>query len=295
MTAKKDKPGKIAGKQIRKQVSALKGDVQGVRSGVSRDMKGVKKGFSKSLARTTRKLSTQNTAIQSELEKLRSDLSHLKVKQTPKRDLSMYNLFVRQQIRQGKTFEQATKSWKSSRKIIENPGLAKGKTRTRTIPKTRVVVRKVPVEKIVVRNVTRKVSRPVVKGVVRVEHLPNETKESLNKIMRQLSALKSEVNSMEKEVPPSPKVVPKPGVPVLGKDLPNEEVAVRLTHLYFEEIARLGFKRRLDFDSIINAYYYCLQRLHNKDKELEIMRKIVDREESKIQGEPKSQLFPQPE
>ena len=74
--------------------------------------------------------------------------------------------------------------------------------------------------------------------------------------------------------------------------LPAEEVAVRLTRLYFEEIARLGFKRRLDFDAIINAYYYCLQRLQNREKELEIMRRIVEREEAKLQGEPKSQLFP---
>lgn len=299
-TKKTETTGKVAGKQIRKQLKGVKTDLADAKTQVA---KGDKR-LSKSLAKTTKKLTTQNTAIQAELEKLRADLKGSKGKQ-PKRQLSMYNLFVRKQIEQGKTFEQATKSWKTSRAMIENPDLAKnGKTKTRTITKTKTVIKRVPGR---TRTIVRKV--PVVKTVikrapariketVRVERVPNNVDSSLKGIMRELSALKTEVHSMETKPVPTKEVriMPKPTMKMemsADKVLPNEEVAVRLTRLYFEEIARLGFKRRLDFDSIINAYYYCLQRLHNKDKELDIMRRIVEKEESKLQGEPKSQLFPQ--
>lgn len=275
--AKKAKkgPGKIAGKQIRKQVKSLKGDVQQV-----------KKGVAKEVTRATKSMASQTKDIKAELSKLSDDLKSMKTKgNEPKRELSMYNLFVRKQIQQGKSFEEAVKAWKSSKKMIENPELAKmkPKTRTRTITKTRTIVKRVP--KVVVRKV------PIYKPS---SSSSPETKESLNSIMRELHALKTEVSSMEKEAKPMSREVKhvqaSAGMP---GDLPVEEVAVRLTRLYFEEIARLGFKRRLDFDAIINAYYYCLQRLQNRDKELEVMRKIVEREESKLTHETKSQLFPE--
>ena len=52
----------------------------------------------------------------------------------------------------------------------------------------------------------------------------------------------------------------------------DEEVSFKLIRLYFEEIARLGFKRQLDLDQILNAYFYTLKKIKNKD---EAMRKIV--------------------
>ncbi len=262
-------PGKIAGKQIRKQVRSLKGDVQDVKKGVAKEM-----------GRASKRMASQTKDLKAEFAKLSSEMKAMKTKGAqPKRELSMYNLFVRQQIKQGKTFEAAVKSWKSSRKMIENPELAKvkPKTRTKTITKTKVVVRKVPIYS---PGLTNKSS--------------SETKESLSKMMRELNALKSEVNSMEKEAHPMTKTIKHtPTTSMNAGELPAEEVAVRLTRLYFEEIARLGFKRRLDFDAIINAYYYCMQRLQNKDKELEVMRKIVEREENKVSHESKSQLFPE--
>ena len=33
----------------------------------------------------------------------------------------------------------------------------------------------------------------------------------------------------------------------------DEEVAFRIVRLYFEEIARTGFKRQLDLDQMVNA------------------------------------------
>ena len=62
----------------------------------------------------------------------------------------------------------------------------------------------------------------------------------------------------------------------------DDEVAFRIVRLYFEEIARLGFKRQLDLDQIINAYFYALKRLGNKESEIKkAVEKIVKEETAK--------------
>ncbi len=76
--------------------------------------------------------------------------------------------------------------------------------------------------------------------------------------------------------------------------LSDEEMSFRLVKLYFEEIARMGFKRTLDLDSIINAYYYTLSRLQRKEKEMEPIKKMVLKEEKEIEKETKEELFPTP-
>ncbi len=65
------------------------------------------------------------------------------------------------------------------------------------------------------------------------------------------------------------------------KELADEEVAFKLVSLYFEQIAKLGFKRKLDIDAIINAYFYTLNRLKNKQRELENIEKIISEIEGK--------------
>lgn len=82
-------------------------------------------------------------------------------------------------------------------------------------------------------------------------------------------------------------------MPNIPQNIPDEEIAYRIVKLYFEEVARMGFKRNLDLDSIINAYYYTLQRLHNKDKELKTIAKLAHREERTLSNETKEQLLPQ--
>jgi len=57
-----------------------------------------------------------------------------------------------------------------------------------------------------------------------------------------------------------------------GEKMNDEEVSFRIVRLYFEEIARLGFKRQLDLDQILNAYFYTLSKVKNKDV---IMRKAI--------------------
>ncbi|MBU1120625.1 MAG: hypothetical protein ABIE23_00895 [archaeon] len=77
--------------------------------------------------------------------------------------------------------------------------------------------------------------------------------------------------------------------------IPDEEMAFRLVKLYFEEIARLGFKRKLDLDAIINAYFYALSRLGRKEIEMKVIKEKVLKEESELERETKEQLFPNPE
>jgi hypothetical protein len=61
----------------------------------------------------------------------------------------------------------------------------------------------------------------------------------------------------------------------------DEEVAFRIVRLYFEEIARNGFKRQLDLDQMINAYFYALKKLKSKDKAMkEIVEKIIKDEKN---------------
>ncbi len=84
-------------------------------------------------------------------------------------------------------------------------------------------------------------------------------------------------------------------VPAAFPNLPDEEVAYRLVKLYFEEIARMGFKRKLDLDAIINAYFYALSRLKRKDIELSAIMHAVLKEEKNLANEPKEEMFPSKE
>ena len=79
-----------------------------------------------------------------------------------------------------------------------------------------------------------------------------------------------------------------------AEPIADEEMAYRIVRLYFQEIARLGFKRKLDLDAIINAYFYALQRLHNKDKEMKAIKRVVEEEERELTEETKNEMFPEP-
>jgi len=48
----------------------------------------------------------------------------------------------------------------------------------------------------------------------------------------------------------------------------SEEIAFKIIQTYFMEIARLGFKRQLTLDEIINAYFYALARVKRSNIEM---------------------------
>lgn len=59
----------------------------------------------------------------------------------------------------------------------------------------------------------------------------------------------------------------------------DEEVAFRIVRLYFQEIARLGFKRTLDLDQMIDAYFYTLKQLKGKETALKKATEKLAKEE----------------
>lgn len=74
--------------------------------------------------------------------------------------------------------------------------------------------------------------------------------------------------------------------------LSDEEVAQRLTAIYFEEIARRGFKRKLDLDSVINTYLYILSKLQKKEAICLKVEESVKELEADLPNETKEELFP---
>ena len=80
----------------------------------------------------------------------------------------------------------------------------------------------------------------------------------------------------------------------MASTLSNEEVAARLVKIYFKEIARLGYKRRLTLDATINAYYYTLLRLGDKKEEMDKVKKRVLEDEQDLRTESKEELIPTP-
>lgn len=78
----------------------------------------------------------------------------------------------------------------------------------------------------------------------------------------------------------------------MHKKLSEEEIALRIVGIYFEQVARRGVKRQIDFDSMINAYFYVLQKLNNKDELLASMKSKVVLEEKKLLNQSKTDLFP---
>ncbi len=78
----------------------------------------------------------------------------------------------------------------------------------------------------------------------------------------------------------------------MKKPMSNEEISFQLVNIYFEEIARLGFKRSLDLDAIINAYFYTLEKVKKKDQVLTEMAKQVMAEEEKLRSQTKEEMIP---
>ncbi len=62
----------------------------------------------------------------------------------------------------------------------------------------------------------------------------------------------------------------------------DEEMAFKMVELYFRDVSQRGDKRQMGLDTILNAYFYALGRLKNKDKELDIIEEAVEKEEEDL-------------
>lgn len=78
----------------------------------------------------------------------------------------------------------------------------------------------------------------------------------------------------------------------MAKCLSNEEVAARIVDIYFKEVARLGFKRSLSLDEVINAYYYVLSKLDDKEILLKHAIEKAENEEKLLKKETVEEILP---
>lgn|GEM_PF-4674975 len=62
----------------------------------------------------------------------------------------------------------------------------------------------------------------------------------------------------------------------------DEEMAFKMVELYLKDVSQRGDKRQMGLDTIINAYFYALGRLKNKDKELGLIEEVVEKEEGDL-------------
>ncbi|MBS3061161.1 MAG: hypothetical protein J4215_01100 [Candidatus Diapherotrites archaeon] len=137
-------------KRIRKQVKALRKEVKQEAkktdstakrvSNVSKKTQATSKRVTKVSKATTAtadkvaKVAAKTTKINADLQKLKESLASQRKTKTPKKQLNEYNLFMRRQLNEGKTFNQAVNLWKRLRKVEGGKLLVK--TRTKTVVKT---------------------------------------------------------------------------------------------------------------------------------------------------------------
>ena len=222
--------------------------------------------------------------------RLREELAKLRSQKASEKQLNEYNLFMRRQLSEGKTFTQAVTLWKRVKRFEE--GKIPTKTRIRTIVKrvhgrTRVVVKRVrskPKEVIKYRTRKVKVASPPVTRTVTVEKtVPVEKPVFVTKdvfpeeAMRQLLAetlnehkLVAMVSKAVSESRTSAHSNSESVDAVLGRisdtlhsgaEHGPERAALGIIRTYFEEVARFGLKKSLSLDEVIDAYFYVCNKL----------------------------------
>ena len=186
-------------------------------------------------AKVNRKVEKKTNKIGREMEKLQADIQKLASKKTPKKQLSEYNLFMRRQLRSGKSFGAAVKLWKSYKRGITVKTKVRRQikyiTRPKIITKTRTVIRKVPGRTIV------KVARS---PTISYEKIMPRVEERIIEIVNAQMPRQSEKNRI-----------------LLAK----EKIAVKLVALYFQEVHSFSVKRQITIDQVVDAYGYIVKKL----------------------------------
>ncbi|MFH1256931.1 MAG: hypothetical protein V1494_06605 [Candidatus Diapherotrites archaeon] len=265
-------------KGVKKSLRKEKKRSARIESKEKKEIKGVKKSIRKEKRRSAR-IESKAKTLSKEFAALKENLSTLRKKGTKKKQLSEYNLFMRRQLQAGKTFKQAVKLWKMQQRFMKSGG----KLRRRVVVKKviRRIVRPKIVKKIVVKRKKKNPKKRKIKKPTKRKRVKKRTsrrrkraiKKAVRRIVRKAAApavdfsslrsmiqntIKSEISSTQVSVPVSF------DAPIDFPGHSDEESALKLTRLYFRDIARLGFKRNLELDAIINAYLYALSRLKRK-------------------------------
>lgn len=213
-----------------------------------------------------------------------------------KRRPSAYNQFIGSQMRLGKTWSQAIALWK-----LAKAGKLGKKGSTRTVTKTVVRTRTIkskPKIKYRTRTITSKpkikyrtrtiTSKPKIK--YRTKTIVKNIRSKPRVITRTRTITRFRKVPVTQTVPRTiTRVVQSPGIDMgelrrifessSSKSLSSsdikqafsadsEEIAFKIIQTYFMEVARLGFKRQLTLDEIINAYFYALARVKRSGVEM---------------------------
>ncbi|MCX6801333.1 MAG: hypothetical protein NTZ73_04040 [Candidatus Diapherotrites archaeon] len=211
-----------------------------------------------------------------------------------KRRPSAYNQFIGSQMRLGKTFKQAVALWR-----LAKAGKLGRKGKTRTVTKTVVKVRRIKskprvitklryrtrnikskprvitklryrTRKIIIKPKRRRVKRVVkiVRGVRRVHKVrPAKIRRTTTISTSSEAVTPAQIRSIMQSVISSSRTVSRDEVEnLLGES--EEEIAFKIIQTYFKEVARLGFKKQLTLDEIVNAYLYALARVRRQDIEM---------------------------
>jgi len=209
-------------------------------------------------------------------------MRHKKESAKKNRKRSSYNVFVSMQLKQGKTTKQAIRAWN----ILKNPPKKKRRPKKKKPVKKRVAhrkpvkrkrpvkrrkpVRKRPVKgravrKKVIRRKRRVVTRRPV--VVSKEVFPEE------KVARIVESAMERVQGGKIE-----RVEETVSTKSVSSAMPcDEELALKMIDVYFGEVARYGFKRKLALDEVVNAYFYCLMRVQRKGVEMDAVKEMIGR------------------
>lgn len=218
-----------------------------VRKATAKAVKTLARKTAKSAARLKRanvSLKKTDFKIKADLSKLKAELDKLKKSpKAKKRELNEYNLFMRRQLRAGKSFKQAVKLWKKYR-----AGRMPGKTRTITKIK-RVIVRQKPkIKRVLVRQ------KPKVKYVVRTKLVEKPVlieKQAVEQKTGQAIVLPEKIiHILEQNI-----------LKESSQGLPLEEISYRLLSVYFEEMARLGLKRSVSLDELVGIYMHLIKKI----------------------------------
>jgi len=242
----------------------------------SRAKKPVKKA-----AKGTKKLnvSRKDAKQDKEIEKLKVDLGKLKAKSKNKKNtkrVSMYNLFIRKQIKSGLTFTKAAKEWKKYQKLIARPKrkqtaynqfigsqMKLGKTFMQAVRLWKLA----KAGKLGKKGKTKIITKTIVK---RIKSKPKVI------IKRVKSRPRVVTKTIVRRVKSKPKTITKTVTNAVERTT-NEEIAFNMVEVYFKEIARFGFKKKLTLDEIINSYLYSLARVRREDIEMSEVAEAVKR------------------
>ncbi|MBI4043400.1 MAG: hypothetical protein HY393_01170 [Candidatus Diapherotrites archaeon] len=264
---------------------------------LKREVKTIRKALKKERS-AVKRTAIKTKQLSGALGKLKKEMGVLRKKKTPKRELNLYNVFMRNQLRQGKTFSQSVKLWKRSRKVLLNPARYKAVTpaalarRRKPVVKVKVrrIVKKVPVIRTRVR--TRIVEKKV--PVVRTKRVIQRVPVVRTKVVQAPRQSPTELaQAIAKALDHSKSLSATGPMHVSTVQVSEEELALKIVHLFFEEVARTGFKRTLTLDAMINAYFYTLGRLKNKSKEMAIVSKLVEKAEADLAQESKEMVTQQ--